>query len=177
MRRGPPAARPAVIAAVVAAQTLAATFFLADFVADLLRGGSEGALHLAVEGLFAACLAVGVAFGALALRRSLDARRRAESALAVASGAFMTLAQAWFDAWRLTPAEREVALFLLKGLDIGEIARLRGAAEGTVRAQASRVYAKAGVSGRAGLLAFFVEDLIGGATVYGPTRSTPDKPS
>ena len=38
-----------------------------------------------------------------------------------------------------------------------------GAAQGTVRAQLTRIYAKAGVSGRAQFAAFFVEDLLAGA--------------
>ena len=66
-----------------------------------------------------------------------------------------------FTAWGLTPAERDVALFALKGLDIADIAELRGAAQGTVRAQLTRIYAKAGVSGRAQFAAWFVEDLLG----------------
>jgi DNA-binding CsgD family transcriptional regulator len=49
----------------------------------------------------------------------------------------------------------------LKGLDVAEIAEMRGAAAGTVRAQLTRIYAKAGVSGRAQFAAWFVEDLLG----------------
>ncbi|MEE2868759.1 MAG: helix-turn-helix transcriptional regulator, partial [Pseudomonadota bacterium] len=39
-------------------------------------------------------------------------------------------------------------------------AQLRGAAQGTVRAQLTRIYAKAGVSGRHQFAAWFVEDLL-----------------
>jgi DNA-binding CsgD family transcriptional regulator len=66
-----------------------------------------------------------------------------------------------FTAWALTPAERDVAFLALKGLDVAEIAGLRGAAQGTVRAQLTKIYAKAGVSGRAQFAAYFVEDLLG----------------
>ena len=48
-----------------------------------------------------------------------------------------------------------------QALDVAEIAELRGAAQGTVRAQLTRIYSKAGVSGRAQFAAFFVEDLLG----------------
>ncbi len=61
--------------------------------------------------------------------------------------------------WQLSPAEQEVAFLLLKGLSLKEIASLRETAERTVRQQASTVYAKAGVAGRAELSAFFLEDL------------------
>lgn len=65
-----------------------------------------------------------------------------------------------FDRWSLSSAEREVALLLLKGLAHKEIASLRGTGEKTVRQQALVVYRKAGLSGRAELSAFFLEDLL-----------------
>ena len=57
-------------------------------------------------------------------------------------------------------AEEEVGLLLLKGLSMKEIADLRGTSERTAREQAGAVYAKAGLSGRAELSAFFLEDLL-----------------
>lgn len=68
--------------------------------------------------------------------------------------------EAQFTRWSLTDAEREVALLLLKGLSLKEIASVRVTAERTIRAQAQSVYAKAGVTGRAALSAFFLEDLL-----------------
>jgi DNA-binding CsgD family transcriptional regulator len=67
---------------------------------------------------------------------------------------------AQFQAWRLTDAEREVALLLLKGLSLREIAGLRETSERTVRQQSLAVYRKAGLAGRADLSAFFLEDLL-----------------
>jgi DNA-binding CsgD family transcriptional regulator len=67
---------------------------------------------------------------------------------------------AQFSRWNLTEAEREVALLLLKGLSVKEIAAVRVTSERTIRAQAAALYAKAGVSGRAALSAFFLEDLL-----------------
>lgn len=64
------------------------------------------------------------------------------------------------DRWSLTPAEKEVALLLLKGLSLKEIATVRGVSEKTARAQSFSVYAKSGLSGRAELSAFFLEDLM-----------------
>jgi DNA-binding CsgD family transcriptional regulator len=68
--------------------------------------------------------------------------------------------EAQFTRWSLTDAEREVALLLLKGLSLKEIASVRVTAERTIRAQAQSVYAKASVTGRAALSAFFLEDLL-----------------
>lgn len=65
-----------------------------------------------------------------------------------------------FTRWNLTEAEREVALLLLKGLSLKEIAQIRSTSERTIRAQAQSLYGKAGVTGRAALSAFFLEDLL-----------------
>ena len=64
-----------------------------------------------------------------------------------------------FGRWRLSVAEKEVALLLLKGLAHKDIARVRGISEATARQQATAVYRKAGVEGRNDLAAFFLEDL------------------
>ncbi len=65
-----------------------------------------------------------------------------------------------FERWNLSQAERDVALFLLKGFSTRDIANLRCTSERTVRQQAQDVYRKAGLSGRAELSAFFLEDLL-----------------
>lgn len=65
-----------------------------------------------------------------------------------------------FLTWKLTEAERNVGLLILKGLSLQEIAGVRVTSERTIRAQARSIYAKAGLSGRAALSAFFLEDLL-----------------
>jgi len=65
-----------------------------------------------------------------------------------------------FDRWNLTPAEKEVALLLLKGLSHKDIAEIRSVTEATARQQARAVYKKGGLSGRHDLAAFFLEDLM-----------------
>ncbi len=65
-----------------------------------------------------------------------------------------------FDHWNLSKAEKEVALLLVKGMSLKELAAMRGTSEKTVRQQASRVYAKANLESRAELAAFFLEDLL-----------------
>ena len=97
-------------------------------------------------------------------RRTLDAQRAerdmwrasAESALAGLGRAI----DERFEAWGLTPAEREVALLLLKGKSHKEIAYVTGRSERTVRQHAVAVYGKSGLSGRAEFAAFFLEDLM-----------------
>ena len=65
-----------------------------------------------------------------------------------------------FAVWGLTPAEREVALLLLKGRSHKQIAYNSRRSESTVRQHAAAVYQKSGLAGRAELAAFFLEDLI-----------------
>lgn len=65
-----------------------------------------------------------------------------------------------FDEWGLTPTEREVALGLLKGNSHKRLADLTGRKERTVRQHSVVVYQKAGLSGRAELAAYFLDDLI-----------------
>lgn len=143
----------------LAVQSLAAVFFLGDVIADFRA--DPASVHVIFEALVTAALALGVIFGAFALRRTLETLRAQEAALDVARGALGAVIETQFQAWGLTPAERDVGLLALKGLDVAEIAELRGAAQGTVRAQLTRIYSKASVSGRAQFAAFFVEDLLG----------------
>lgn len=65
-----------------------------------------------------------------------------------------------FARWQLTGAEEEVGLLLLKGLSHKQIAGIRQTSERTVREQARSLYRKSGLSGRASLSAFFLEDLL-----------------
>ncbi|MCZ7679332.1 MAG: hypothetical protein M5U28_11460 [Sandaracinaceae bacterium] len=53
-----------------------------------------------------------------------------------------------------------MCLLLLKGLSLKEIAAARDTGERTAREQARAVYRKSGLSGRAELAAFFLEDLL-----------------
>ena len=107
-------------------------------------------------------LMLGVVLTARMLARSIRRQQVAEDSLRAASGAFSELLNDKFEAWALTPAERDVALFSIKGLSTQEIAELRQTSEGTVKAQTNAIYRKAGVSGRPQLLSLFIDDLMSG---------------
>lgn len=62
--------------------------------------------------------------------------------------------------WGLSPAEKEVAFLLLKGLSLKEVANVRNTTEKTAKVQSISIYAKAGLSSRSELSAFFLEDLL-----------------
>jgi DNA-binding CsgD family transcriptional regulator len=123
---------------------------------------------------------LGLVFGALlsvaVLGRMLKRQKRAEEQLRQVSGAFMELMEARFRDWGLTSAERDVALFAIKGLSTHEIAVLRGTAEGTVKAQTNAIYRKSGVNGRPQLLSLFIEDLMDDAMLPAPVPTAPPEP-
>ena len=152
--------RKVALAAVTVIQASAAVFFVVDAAADL-TAASVGS-HTILEAMIAAGLVLGSLFGIAELRRSHRLLHSHEDALAAASGALSEVIEAQFAEWRLTPAEHEIGMLALKGFDIAEIAAMRGAAQGTVRAQMASIYAKSGTSGRAQFAAFFVEDLLAG---------------
>jgi DNA-binding CsgD family transcriptional regulator len=153
----------------IVAQSACAAFFLADAIADLRALGlaAFGNWHLAVETVAALGLAAAVAVEVRMVLRLLRRQAHLARSVSIASGALHDVIDAHFDAWALTPAERDVALFTIKGLSIGEIAEIRGAAPGTVKAQLNAIYRKSGVSGRTGLLALLIDDLLGGPLLPG----------
>jgi len=164
--------RPLAVAATAGAFLVIALLVGADVVEDLRSGAGlvHAALELAVIAV-AIAAAAGLAAQLVRLRRSatllardLDAaqleaarwKREAEEVLRGLGAAI----DRQFERWSLSAAEREVALLLLKGLAHKEIAELRRTSERTVRQQSLAVYRKAGLSGRAELSAFFLEDLL-----------------
>ena len=64
------------------------------------------------------------------------------------------------DEWRLTRSEKDVAWLIIKGYRFSEIAQTRGVKENTPRLQATSIYAKAGVSGRAEFVAEIFQPLL-----------------
>lgn len=150
---------------------------------DLAWDFGEGitVAHVLAEGAVFVIGAFGTVFVVRQLRRAARSERAArEEAVALAEQLKATEAEAtrWrgeardlikglgaaldrqFERWALSPAEKEVALLLLKGLSHKEIAQVRSITEATARQQARAVYKKAGLSGRNDLAAFFLEDLL-----------------
>jgi DNA-binding CsgD family transcriptional regulator len=93
--------------------------------------------------------------------RSLEAHRAErdawrDSARAALEGLGRAI-DAQFATWHLTPAEREVALLILKGHGHKQIAAMTGRSERTVRQHAVAIYEKSGLRGRSELAAFFLD--------------------
>lgn len=142
-------------------QCLCAVYFFADVAVDLFATDeSDEPLEIAAELIVSFGLLLGTLFGVVAFRTVLRQRDLAEQQVKVASGAFGQVVTAKFTEWELTPAERDVALFTIKGLTLAEIAALRGKSEGTIKAQSNAVYRKADVGGRTQLVSLFLDTLI-----------------
>ena len=143
-----------------------------DLIEDWRRGSRD--LHLRLESVVFVLAGVGLWL----LRRRVLRERADARALRIRVAEASAAAESWrrenealtaglgraidsqLETWKLTEAEREVALLLLKGLSLREIATLRETSERTVRQQSLAVYRKAGLAGRAELSAYFLEDLL-----------------
>ncbi len=157
-------------------QFLCAMIFLADILLSVVGLYPQPVVWstremMEIGALLGLCL--GLIFGGHLVWRAFGDLRRAEARLERASGAFIDLLNERFDQWGLTAAERDVAMFAIKGLTVQDIARLRETSEGTVKAQTAAIYRKAEVSGRPQLLSLFIEDLMGGERK--PARPARDK--
>ena len=89
-----------------------------------------------------------------------ERERKVTAELTQSKQNFLKAIQTQFDVWGLTPSEKEVAMFLLRGLTLLEIAEMRNTSEKTIRHHASSVYRKADCKGRHELAAIFLENLI-----------------
>lgn len=159
--------KPATIVLALGIEVFAAAFFIGDSLYELATNDDKR--HPLTEFPVAIALCIGAFFAIRELRAVLRRSGEQDRALALASGAFLKVVERQFDLWRLTPAERDVAWLSLKGVDVTQIATLRGAANGTVRAQLARIYNKSGVTGRAQFASLFVDELMGRL----PERETP----
>lgn len=156
--RNPAERRAATLAALIIILALCAIFFVID-VAEDLRDNESG-WHMALELLATGTLLFSVGLMMIELRDLLRRMQSLDRGIRAARGDMAGLIDSFFTRWNLSPAEREVALLILKGFDNEAIAGLRGVAIGTVRSQTARIYAKAGIDGRAQLFSVFMEELL-----------------
>ncbi|WPZ37026.1 LuxR C-terminal-related transcriptional regulator [Thalassobaculum sp. OXR-137] len=133
---------------------------VAEHLRDGVGYGAEESVHL----LFETLAVLGLGYGAWLLRGyvALLRRQSAASAQTIASlrGSFELVLVQKFDDWKLTAAERDVTLLIIKGLSVAEIAQARQTAPGTVKAQSSSIFRKIGVSSRTDLMSHVLEEFI-----------------
>lgn len=153
--------------------SICTAFFAVDVLGDLVFGGDfpGGKLHLAFELVVVAVSLTALVFHIRELRSFSRKHKKISDQIRVATGQFADVVEELFISWALTPAERDVAILLVKGVSFKGIAEARGAKEGTVKAQANSVYRKAHVAGRHQLVALFLDELLQGLEPV-PTAST-----
>lgn len=175
MTKAPAPARTkgAAIILLMLVQGFCVAFFLGDLIIDFFEEPRAELLspHFAMEVLANLGLLAGVIFEGAYLVRLLRRQAHADRALSVASGALHEVMEGYFEDWRLTPAEADVASFTIKGCSIAEIAQMRGSAEGTVKTHLNSIYRKAGVSGRGDLINLLIEEILGGELLTTATQS------
>ncbi|PWG17494.1 helix-turn-helix transcriptional regulator [Salibaculum griseiflavum] len=154
--------KPAALMALIAAQVLCAGFFLWDVGADGVALGLTALSdwHFAIELVAALALISAVVIETRYLLTLLRRSAHLEHQVSIAASAFHDVIEEHFQGWGLTPAERDIAHFMVKGFSISEIAELRGSAEGTVKSHLNAIYRKAEVTNRGELLSLLIEDLM-----------------
>lgn len=157
----PQSVRPFALILLIAVQLLCAAFFVSDSLADFVADGDMVLdWHQGIEYAAAASLLVAIGFEVQLLLQLLRREAHLQRGMSIAAGALNDIIEGHFRDWGLTPSEQDVARFLIKGCDIAEIARLRGTAEGTVKAHLNAIYRKSGMPGRAALVSMLIEDLM-----------------
>lgn len=155
----PKSRMPIAILVMIIVQIICVGFFVGDIIADIFFDPEPEGLW-EVETLATVALVFAIIFEIRLLRDILRRNARLEDNMRRAAMAFQDALAEYFDRWQLTPTERDVALFTIKGMTIAEIAILRGSAEGTIKSHLNAIYKKAGVIGRGAFLALFIEDLM-----------------
>jgi DNA-binding CsgD family transcriptional regulator len=142
-------------------------FFLLDVAADAFQMdiATPWLDHTSIELVSTITLAFALVAIGWQIRRLLVRHRDAQAFVKIASGELLAVIFAKFDTWQLTPSECEIALLLIKGLSVDEIADIRKTRSGTVKSQSSAIYQKANVKGRHELAAYFLEDLLAGEII------------
>lgn len=138
---------------------MAAIFFAYDIVSDI-QDDNEAFLHIVIEMIIFLAIT-------LVLLRELHHLRLIKKELseervrtARLSGELLSVMRHQFVKWGLSPSESEIALLLIKGLSMKEIAEVRNVKEKTIRQQSTSVYSKSNCAGRHELVAHFIEDLM-----------------
>lgn len=152
-----------VVWCLVIIQCLCGAYFLWEILASIL-GLPSVPLRWRLRELVEAGASIGLILGAfLGVRLAFvaqSATHRAEKARRITSGEFASVVDRYFADLNLTSAETEVAWFVLKGMSLAEIADLRQTRVGTVKAQCTAIYKKAGVTGKSQLFSQMVEDIL-----------------
>ena len=148
-------------------------FFIFDVASDiyerLIASNAPDLLeliHLLFEILSAVALILAIRILLREIRALQEKNLRQSQSLMFLRGEMENFVRGKFDEWTLSPAERDIVMYMLKGLSIADIAKARSTAEGTIKAQTTNIFRKTGVSSRTELMSVFMDEFLDvGATV------------
>ncbi|MCY4592534.1 MAG: helix-turn-helix transcriptional regulator [Alphaproteobacteria bacterium] len=137
-----------------------ALFLIYDLVIDAFVLHQFASAHFAIESVTFLFVLIIFVIDLRELRELRSRLDHEETRNKVLAGEIAEGIDAQMDGWKLTRTEREVAWLIVKGYRFSEIADLRHVKESTTRLQASTIYSKAGVRGRAEFVAEIVQQLL-----------------
>ena len=146
---------------------LSVIFFIFDVASDVYErivANSAPSLldltHLFFEVFSAGALILAIQILVRQLRWLEERNTQQSESLSFLRGEMDSYMHGKFDEWSLTSAERDIAMYMLKGLSIAEIAAARSTAEGTVKAQTSNIFRKTSVASRLELMSLFMDEFL-----------------
>lgn len=138
--------------------------FTIDFLSQVTGWKLLSALPWVLHEIFTLMTLVGLCVGMYFIIRShrlaANNTRYLAKQLDAAKGAFQSGIDGYFEQWELSEAEKDIALFTIKGMTISEIAEIRQTKQSTIKTQSSAIYKKAGVSSRSQLVSLLIEELL-----------------
>lgn len=157
-----------ILFALMFVQGTSALFFLTELWSEVL-GLRATALPYEVQEMIQVFASIGLLSGMILTATILSNSFRKVSHLSrqidVVAGQFQSHLEDLFSDWALSPSERAVAIYVMKGFSNTEVADLRGTSVATVKTQLNAVYRKSGCANRQQLMSFLVEELLSGVNV------------
>ena len=135
-------------------------FFVYDIISDIFVEKEFPSYHLIIEMLVFVGVSAALVLGLQDIRQLRGKLLREENRNIILARALAESIDRQLEEWKLTPSEKEVSWFIIKGFRFSEIASFRGVKETTSRLQATNIYAKAGVSGRSEFVAEIIQLLL-----------------
>ncbi len=170
----PKSSQTLVLVLLILVQLACAIFFAWDVVSDYLEVTSRHlpSIHLLMEGISVFALAIAIAIEISTLRRMMRRETYLQEVSSQAAKAMHEIVEERFSEWKLTPSEKDVAMLVVKGFSITEIAGIRGNAEGTVKAHLNAIYRKSETNSRAEMLGLFIDPLMGAPLIKGDAKQS-----
>ena len=142
-------------------------FFGFDVVADVAAHGIAGVSYASAELIhliFETMAVLGLGYAVIMLRQYLrllhvEAEASKET-IHMLRGNFDEVLHDKFKQWRLTAAERDVTLLIIRGLSVADIAAARKTAQGTIKAQSTSIFRKVGVGSKTELMSVIIDEFL-----------------